>query len=67
MAPFEGYKDWRDFTNKVCRPWVEAEHADDEDAQIKYELEFSKVGDYYLAATLVMADNTVRRLEGDAA
>ena len=29
MAPFEGYKDWRDFTNKVCRPWVEAEHADD--------------------------------------
>ena len=57
-APWNKYTDWRDFTNKACRPWVDSD-GDDRMA----EGLISEVGLWYMAAALVMADNALREWE----
>jgi hypothetical protein len=56
------YTDWRDFTNRVCRPWIDNDGLDDV-AEAQYAALFAAMPDYYLAAAFVLADNALRRLE----
>lgn len=54
------YRDWRDFTEKVCVPIVESN--DNNEAMTE---EFVSMDPYYLAVCLVIANNTVKRLEAE--
>jgi hypothetical protein len=56
------YTDWRDFTNRVARPWVEN---DGKDAQVDawYHTLMIEAEPWYVACALVIADNHIRRLE----
>jgi hypothetical protein len=56
------YRDWRDFTDRVCRPWIDNDGLDDK-AEAWYSALFMNASHYYLAAALVMADNALRRYE----
>jgi hypothetical protein len=58
----ESYRSWRDFTDRVARPWVEDESGD---ARIDnwYRALMIEADPYYLAVALVIADNHIRRLE----
>lgn len=56
----ETYRDWRDFTNRVARPWVES---NDERAGAWFSTLILERDPYYLAIALVMADNRIRELE----
>lgn len=60
------YTDWRDFTNRVARPWVEND-GNDAKADHWYYALMTEADPWYLACALVIADNTIRRLEGDDA
>ncbi len=59
----ETYRDWRDFTNRVARPWVEN---DGDDARVDnwYSTLMMERDPWYIACALVMADNRIRELEG---
>ena len=61
----ETYQDWRDFTNRVARPWVENDGKDQQIEHWHYVL-MTEADPWYLACALVIADNHIRRLEGDA-
>jgi hypothetical protein len=50
------YSSWRDFTERVCRPWVENDDSDPDDVPEA----FAAVPPFYLAVGLVMADNALR-------
>lgn len=52
----ESFHNWRDFTERVCRPWME-----DCDAKTDawYRALFLQMTPEYLAAALVMADNAL--------
>lgn len=56
------YRDWRDFTDRVARPWVDN---DGEDARADnwYRTLMVEADPWYLAVALVIADNHIRRLE----
>jgi hypothetical protein len=56
------FTDWRDFTNRVCRPWLEN---DSEDPKVDgwYAALFVAADPWYLACALVIADNRLRELE----
>jgi hypothetical protein len=56
------YRDWQDFTDQVARPWIEN---DGEDPQVDaWHLALMLEADpYYLAVSLVIALNHIRRLE----
>jgi len=58
------YRDWRDFTDRVARPWIEN---DSQDAKIDawYSVLMTEADPWYLACALVIADNHIRRLEGE--
>lgn len=58
----ESYRDWRDFTERVARPWIEN---DGDDAQIDnwYRTLMIEADPWYLACALVFADNRIRALE----
>lgn len=58
----EKYTDWRDFTNRVARPWVESD-ADDPDVDWWYHGLMLVPDPYYLACALVVADNRIHALE----
>jgi hypothetical protein len=55
----EKYSDWRDFTNRVCRPWVENDGAD-EKVDAWYHALMCVPDPWYIACALVMADNALR-------
>ena len=55
----ETYRDWRDFTNRVARPWVEGD-CEDPKADAWYRTLFIEREPFYLACALVMADNRIR-------
>jgi hypothetical protein len=55
----EVYADWRDFTNRVCRPWVENDGADPA-MDAWYAVLMSEPDPWYIACALVMADNALR-------
>ncbi len=61
----EKYRDWRDFTDRVARPWVEND-GDDPKVDAWYTALMIAADPYYLAVSLVIADNTIRRLESEA-
>jgi hypothetical protein len=56
------YRDWRDFTDRVARPWIEN---DGQDVKIDnwYHTLMIEADPWYLACALVIADSTIRRLE----
>jgi hypothetical protein len=56
------YRDWRDFTDRVARPWVDN---DDDNPQVDswYRALMAEADPWYLACALVMADNHIRLLE----
>ena len=58
----ETYRDWRDFTDRVARPWLEN---DGDDAKVDnwYRTLMMERDPWYLACALVMADNRIRELE----
>ena len=56
------YRDWRDFTDRVCRPWIDNDDLDPK-AEAWYSALFATASPYYLATALVMADNALRRYE----
>lgn len=58
------YRDWQDFTDRVCRPWVEV---DGEDPKVDnwHRVLMLEADPYYLAVSLVIALNHVRRLEDE--
>jgi hypothetical protein len=58
----EKFIDWRDFTNRVCRPWLDN---DGENARSDawYSVLVTNAGPWYLASALVIADNRIRELE----
>jgi len=58
----ETYRDWRDFTERVAQPWVDGEDLDDR-AENWYRALMIEADPYYLAVALVMANNTIQRLE----
>ena len=58
----DSYRDWREFVELVCRPWIDND-LDDEQAENWYRTLFKTASDEYLAAALVMADNRIRELE----
>lgn len=59
----ETYRDWRDFTERVARPWIEN---DGNDARIDnwYRTLMIERDPWYLACALVFADNALRAAEG---
>ena len=59
----ETYRDWRDFTNRVARPLVESD-CNDPKLEAWHMTLMMEADPYYLAVSLVIADNTIRRLEG---
>lgn len=59
----ETYRDWRDFTNRVARPWVENDSQDDK-VDHWYSALMLEPDPWYIAVALVMADNRIRELEG---
>ena len=60
----ETYRDWRDFTDRVARPWVEN---DGDDARVDnwYRTLMAEAEPYYLAVSLVIADNRIKALEAE--
>lgn len=56
------YRDWRDFTERVARPWVENDGRDPRVDQW-HQVLMIEADPYYLACALVIADNHIRRLE----
>ena len=58
----EPFQDWRDFTDRVCRPWIDNDGLDDK-AEAWYSTLFLQMTPYYLATALVMADNRIREYE----
>lgn len=58
MTAMEDYRDWRDFTERVARPWVDGDGVDTTLEQV-----IRDVGVWYLAVALVMADAALRRME----
>jgi len=58
----ETYRDWRDFTDRVARPWIEN---DAEDAAVEwwYGVLMREQDVRYIATALVMADNALRAIE----
>lgn len=58
----ETYRDWRDFTDRVARPWLDNDGADPK-ADAWYHTLMMERDPWYLACALVLADNTIRRLE----
>ena len=58
----ETYRDWRDFTRRVARPWLDNDGADPM-ADSWYRTLMMERDPWYLACALVIADNTIRRLE----
>lgn len=58
----EKFKDWRDFTNRVARPWVENDGKDPKKEYWYHSLMLA-ADPYYLAVSLVIADNRIRELE----
>lgn len=58
----ETYRNWRDFTDRVARPWVENDGAD-ENVERWHAALMLEPSPYYLAVALVMADNRIRDLE----
>lgn len=55
------FTDWRDFTNRVARPWLDN---DGEDAQVDawYRTLMMVPDPWYIACALVFADNEIERL-----
>lgn len=60
----ETYRDWRDFTDRVARPWV---YNDGDDARVDnwYRTLMMERDPWYLAVALVMADNRIKALEAE--
>jgi hypothetical protein len=58
------FGDWRDFTEQVCRPLVEADGDDDKAEQAAMAL-YRKASPYYICVSLVMALNRINDLEHD--
>ena len=58
----EIYRDWRDFTDRVARPWLDNDGADKK-ADNWFRTLMMERDPWYLACALVIADNTIRRLE----
>jgi len=56
------FRDWRDFTEQVCRPLVEADGDDDKVEQVAMAL-YRKVSPYFICVSLVMALNRINELE----
>lgn len=65
-APLLGtiYRDWRDFTERVARPWIDND-GDDPRVDNWYRVLMIEADSWYLACALVMADNRIRELEGE--
>lgn len=61
----ETYTDWRDFTNRVCRPLVERDGENPKADAWYYSLVIAQ-DPYYLAVSLVMAENALRQYEETA-
>jgi len=57
------YKDWRDFTNQVVRPWIENDGKDPK-VDAWHRTLMMEQDEWYLACALYFADNHIRRLEG---
>jgi hypothetical protein len=58
------YRDWRDFTDRVARPWLDNDGADPK-VDAWYRVLMTEADPWYLACALVMADNRIRELEAD--
>lgn len=58
------YRDWRDFTNQVARPWLNND-GEDEAIDAWYRVLMMEADPWYLACALVIADNRIRELEGE--
>lgn len=58
----ETYRDWRDFTDRVARPWLEND-GQDAKADNWYHALMLERDPWYVACALVMADNRIRELE----
>lgn len=58
------FRDWVDFTEKVCRPLVEADGDDEVAIQAAMAL-YRKQSPYGICVSLVMALNRIRELEYD--
>ena len=56
------YTDWRDFTARVARPWVEND-GNDPDVDRWYHALMIEADPWYLACALVIADNRISELE----
>jgi len=67
MHPFgpQVFRDWVDFTERVCRPLVEADG--DEAATQKAMALYRKQSPYGICVSLVMALNRIEALEADVA
>ena len=63
-APHLGdkFRDWRNFTDRVCRPWIDND-LNDPKAESWYRALFLQMTPDYLATALVLADNALRRYE----
>ena len=62
----ETYVDWRDFTNRVARPWLDNDGEDQKTDAWCHTLMLER-DPWYIACALVMADNTIRALEAKVA
>ena len=60
----ESYQDWRDFTDRVARPWVENDGYDPQ-VHAWYHTLMLERDPWYLACALVFADTRIRQLEGE--
>lgn len=58
----EQFRDWRDFTDRVCRPLIDND-LNDPKAESWYRALFLQMTPDYLATALVMADNRIREYE----